>query len=64
MLGLTPGEAHIASPVGSGLPPRGAAEELGIPEETARTVLERVSSKVGVTRQSELAALMTKLVPR
>ena len=62
--GWTPGEARIASPVGSGLPPREAVEELGISEETARTVLERVSSKVGVVRQNELAALMTKLVPR
>jgi DNA-binding CsgD family transcriptional regulator len=60
VLGLTPGEARIASPVGSGLLPREAVEELGISEETARTVLERVFSKVGVARQSELAALTTK----
>ena len=39
---------------------REAVEELGISEETARTVLERVFSKVGVARQSELAALTTK----
>ena len=37
---------------------------LGISEETARTVLKRVFSKFGIARQSELAALMTKLVPR
>jgi DNA-binding CsgD family transcriptional regulator len=62
LLSLTLGEARIASLIGSGLPPREAAEKLGIAEETARTVLKRVFAKVGVSRQSELAALMTKLV--
>jgi len=37
---------------------------LGITEETARTALKRVFAKVGVSRQSELAALLTKLVLR
>jgi DNA-binding CsgD family transcriptional regulator len=62
VLGLTLGEAKIASLVGSGLPPREAAEKLGIAEGTARTVLKRVFSKAGVTRQSELTALLTRLV--
>ena len=62
VLGLTLGEARIASLVGSGLPPREAAEKLGITEDTARTVLKRVFSKVGVSRQSELVALLTRLV--
>jgi DNA-binding CsgD family transcriptional regulator/PAS domain-containing protein len=64
VLGLTLGEARIASLVGSGFPPRAAAEKLGIAEETARSTLKRVFSKVGVARQSELAALMTRLVLR
>ena len=64
VLGLTLGEARVASLVGSGLPPREAAEKLGISEETARTALKRVFSKVGVSRQSELTALLTKLVLR
>jgi DNA-binding CsgD family transcriptional regulator/PAS domain-containing protein len=64
LLGLTLGEARIAALVGSGLPPREAAEKLGITEETARTALKRVFSKVGVSRQSELTALLTKLVLR
>lgn len=64
VLGLTLGEARIAALVGSGVPPREAAERLGIAEETARTVLKRVFSKVGVSRQSELVALLAKLVLR
>ncbi|MGY3447158.1 helix-turn-helix transcriptional regulator [Bradyrhizobium sp. USDA 4473] len=64
VLGLTLGEARIAALVGSGMPPKEAAERLGITEETARTVLKRVFSKVGVARQSELAAVVAKLVLR
>lgn len=64
VFGLTLGEARVAALVGSGLPPREAAARLGIGEETARTALKRVFSKVGVSRQSELTALLTKLVLR
>jgi DNA-binding CsgD family transcriptional regulator len=62
VMGLTLSEARLASLIGSGLAPRDAAVQLGIAEETARTVLKRVFGKVGVSRQSELAALMTRLV--
>ncbi len=62
VLGLTLGEARMAALVGSGLPPKEAADRLGITEETARTVLKRVFSKVGVSRQSELVAVLAKLV--
>jgi DNA-binding CsgD family transcriptional regulator/PAS domain-containing protein len=64
LLGLTLGEARVAALVGSGLRPREAAIRLGIAEETARTVLKTVFSKVGVSRQTELAALLTKMVLR
>jgi DNA-binding CsgD family transcriptional regulator len=64
LLGLTLGEARVAALVGTGLSPRETAEKLGIAEESARTTLKRVFSKVGVSRQSELAALLTKLVLR
>ena len=50
--------------VGSGTPPRDAAERLGITEETARTVLKRVFAKVGISRQSDLTALLAKAVLR
>lgn len=62
VLGVTLGEARIAALVGSGLSPKDAAVRLGIAEETARSVLKRVFSKVGVSRQSELAAMMARLV--
>jgi DNA-binding CsgD family transcriptional regulator len=64
ILGLTLGEARVASLVGSGLAPRMAAERLGITEETARSVLKRVFDKLDVSRQSELAALLGRLVLR
>lgn len=64
LMGLTLSEARIASLIGSGLPPKQAAERLGIAEETARSVLKRVFAKVGVSRQSELVSLMTRLMLR
>jgi DNA-binding CsgD family transcriptional regulator/PAS domain-containing protein len=64
VLGLTLAEARVAALVGAGLSPRESAEKLGIAEETARTALKRVFSKTGVSRQSELVALLTKLVLR
>lgn len=56
---LTPGEARLAALIGAGHPPREAAATLGIAEATARNVLKRVFSKTGVSRQSELAALLS-----
>jgi DNA-binding CsgD family transcriptional regulator len=64
VFGLTLGEARVAALIGSGLPPRETAERLGIAEETARNHLKRVFSKIGVSRQSELTALLSKLVVR
>jgi DNA-binding CsgD family transcriptional regulator len=64
LFGLTLGEARIAALIGSGLPPRDAAVRLGIAEDTARTVLKRVFAKVGVSRQSELTAMLAKMVLR
>lgn len=61
LLGLTLGEARIASLIGAGLQPRAVADHLGIAEETARTVLKRVFSKIGVSRQAELVALLARL---
>jgi DNA-binding CsgD family transcriptional regulator/PAS domain-containing protein len=64
LFGLTLGEARIAALIGAGLPPRDAAARLGIAEDTARTVLKRVFAKVGVSRQSELTAMLAKMVLR
>ena len=60
LLDLTLGEAKVASLVGSGKTPRETASALGITEETTRTVLKRVYSKVGVSRQSELTAILAR----
>jgi DNA-binding CsgD family transcriptional regulator/PAS domain-containing protein len=64
VLGVTLGEARVASLIGSGISPKEAAERLGIAEETARSVLKRVFSKAGVSRQSELAALIARLATK
>jgi len=64
LLNITLGEARIAALVGCGVAPREAASRLGISEETVRSVLKRVFSKVGVSRQSELTALLTRLTLR
>lgn len=64
LLGLTLGEAKIAAMVGAGISPKDTAEKLGIKEDSARTVLKKVFLKTGVSRQSELVALLTKLVVR
>ncbi|KFC67533.1 putative LuxR-family regulatory protein [Bosea sp. LC85] len=64
LFGLTLAEARIAALVGAGLAPRNASQALGISEETARTTLKRVFAKVGVSRQSELSALLARLVLR
>jgi DNA-binding CsgD family transcriptional regulator len=64
LFALTPAEARVAALIGSGLSPRQAAEKLGISEGTVRTVLKHVFTKVGVSRQSELAVVLTKLTLR
>ena len=64
LFALAPAEARVAALIGSGLSPRQAAEKLGISEGTVRTVLKHVFTKVGVSRQSELAVLLTKLTLR
>jgi DNA-binding CsgD family transcriptional regulator len=52
----------MAALVGSGLSPLEAAKQLCITETTARTVLKRVFSKTGVSRQGELVALLSKMM--
>lgn len=60
-LGVTLGEAKVAALVGTGLAPKDAAKALGISDETVRTVLKRLYSKVGISRQSELSGLVARL---
>ncbi|KPF66551.1 hypothetical protein IP69_14660 [Bosea sp. AAP35] len=64
LFGLTLGEARVATLIGAGIAPRDASKRLGITEQTTRTVLKRIFAKTGVMRQSELAALLSRLVLR
>ncbi|MCC6737008.1 MAG: helix-turn-helix transcriptional regulator [Bauldia sp.] len=61
LLGLTPSEARAAALVGRGLGPREAAEELGLSENSVRTTIKRVFSKLALSRQSELAVLVSRI---
>lgn len=60
-LTLSPAEARLAVMIGSGLSPQDAAGRLGLTEGTARTRLKQVYAKLGISRQSELARLVTQL---
>lgn len=61
LLGLTLGEARVAALIAAGQSPREASQKLGISEETGRTLLKRAFAKSGVSRQSELAALIARI---
>ena len=54
----------MAALIGSGVAVGEASKKLGITEETARSVLKHVFSKTGVSRQSELVALLSRMVLR
>jgi PAS domain S-box-containing protein len=64
LFGLARAEARVATLIGAGLSPQQAAEKLGISLKNVRTTLQHVFKKVGVSRQSELAVLLTKLTLR
>ncbi len=64
LFGLTPSEAKLAVQIATGVGPSAAAEKLGIKVGTVRTVLKKVFDKTGVTRQSELAAVLARVVLR
>jgi DNA-binding CsgD family transcriptional regulator/PAS domain-containing protein len=61
LLGLTPGEARVAASVGAGRSVKKAAHELGIAENTARSVLKVAYEKLGIGKQSELAKIVARL---
>jgi PAS domain S-box-containing protein len=61
LFALAPAEARVAALIGAGFSPEGAAKKLGISVGNARTTLKHVFTKIGISRQSELAVLLTKL---
>jgi DNA-binding CsgD family transcriptional regulator/PAS domain-containing protein len=60
-LGLTAAEARLAERLAAGATLVEAAKALGIAETTAKTHLAHVFDKAGVTRQTELMALLARL---
>jgi DNA-binding CsgD family transcriptional regulator len=61
LFGLTSAEAQLALLIGSGVSVQSAAQQLHKMEATARAQLKSIFAKTGVSRQSELAALVTRL---
>lgn len=61
LMGLTPAEAALANLIGQGIAPAEAACQRGITLATARSSLKTIFAKLGVSRQSELAILVTRL---
>jgi DNA-binding CsgD family transcriptional regulator len=59
--GLTLAEAQTASLVGSGLSPQGIADQRGLTVGTIRSELKSIFTKVGISRQSELASAVAHL---
>ena len=62
--GLTPAECRLAQLIASGVSLQASATELHITIATARTVLRRIFIKVGVSRQGELVATLSRLASR
>ena len=60
-LGLTRVEAKLTLEIAQGRSVSEAADALSIREQTARSYLKRIFSKLGVHRQSQLAAVATRL---
>ncbi len=57
MLELSPAEARLTAAIAAGGTIRQFAEESGVSVNTARTLLKRVFSKTGVSRQADLVRL-------
>jgi DNA-binding CsgD family transcriptional regulator len=61
LLGLTPTEARLAVRVGRGASPQEAGPGLGMTATTARSTLRSIYAKLEVSRQAQLARLVTQL---
>lgn len=63
LLGLTPFEARVAAAAATGLARREVARRLDLSEATVRVTMSLVYGKLGLTRQSELARVVSRLEP-
>jgi DNA-binding CsgD family transcriptional regulator/PAS domain-containing protein len=61
--GLTPAEARVLEHLVAGATLGEAAETLDVSGNTAKTHLTRIFSKTGVSRQTDLIALVNRMVP-
>jgi len=57
LLGLTPAEARLTAAIARGETLQQFADQAGVSLNTARTLLQRIFSKTGVSRQAELVRL-------
>ncbi|MDX2307193.1 MAG: helix-turn-helix transcriptional regulator [Hyphomicrobium sp.] len=60
-LGLTASESRLAAHIISGKSLKVASHEMALSEESARTYLKRVFSKLGISRQAELVSTVAQL---
>lgn len=60
-LGLTESETRLAAQIIAGSSVKAASIELGLTEESARTYLKRVFSKLGISRQAELVTKVSQM---
>lgn len=60
-VGLTRAEAYAAMLIGRGLSPREASVKLGISEQTIRTQMKSLYSKLDINRQAELSYMISKI---
>jgi DNA-binding CsgD family transcriptional regulator len=63
VFGLTPAETRVLARLLAGHTLAATAGALGIAPTTAKTHLENIFAKTGVTRQAELMRLATRAVP-
>jgi DNA-binding CsgD family transcriptional regulator/PAS domain-containing protein len=61
--GLTPAETRVLASLLTGLTVAETARDLGVVKATARSHLDHIFEKTGVTRQAELFRLAAQLVP-
>lgn len=59
--GLSPSESRVAGLLAEGESPNDIALILGVSMNTVRTHLRRISSKLGVRRQSDVVRMLTQL---
>ena len=63
LYGLTGGELRVLLALTQGVSGKEAADMLGIGEPTVRTHLQRIFSKTGTSRQTELLQLLQSSAP-